>query len=67
MTDFSHNISTAKTCNTHIVLDMEVSGELGKSSDWNIETVIDWKRIVALYYQMTGKSEAAAQFDTPED
>ncbi|VDN37932.1 unnamed protein product [Gongylonema pulchrum] len=29
--------------------------ELGKSDDWNIETVIDWKRIVAMYYQMNGE------------
>uniref|UniRef100_A0A0M3IKZ0 Ion_trans domain-containing protein n=1 Tax=Ascaris lumbricoides TaxID=6252 RepID=A0A0M3IKZ0_ASCLU len=29
--------------------------ELGKSSNWNIETVIDWKRIVEMYYQMNGE------------
>ncbi|KHJ99065.1 hypothetical protein OESDEN_00942 [Oesophagostomum dentatum] len=32
-------------------------GELGASSDWNIETVIDWKRIVSMYYQMNGKRD----------
>ncbi|KAK6060902.1 hypothetical protein COOONC_01435 [Cooperia oncophora] len=30
--------------------------ELGASSDWSIETVIDWKRIVSMYYQMNGKT-----------
>ncbi|KJH52965.1 ankyrin repeat protein [Dictyocaulus viviparus] len=36
--------------------DMRGDGvELGASSDWNIETVIDWKRIVSMYYQMNGK------------
>lgn len=29
--------------------------ELGRSDDWNIETVIDWKRIVDMYYQMNGE------------
>lgn len=31
--------------------------ELGASVDWNIETVIDWKRIVSMYYQMNGKKD----------
>ncbi|EYC30061.1 hypothetical protein Y032_0005g2425 [Ancylostoma ceylanicum] len=31
--------------------------ELGASTDWNIETVIDWKRIVSMYYQMNGKKD----------
>lgn len=29
--------------------------ELGRKDDWNIETVIDWKRIVDMYYQANGK------------
>lgn len=29
--------------------------EMGKSDDWNIETVIDWKRIVEMYYQINGE------------
>ncbi|VDK70526.1 unnamed protein product, partial [Litomosoides sigmodontis] len=29
--------------------------ELGRNDDWNIETVIDWKRIVDMYYQINGK------------
>ncbi|VDM47934.1 unnamed protein product [Toxocara canis] len=28
--------------------------ELGKSANWSIETVIDWKRIVEMYYQANG-------------
>ncbi|KAK6105831.1 Ankyrin repeats (3 copies) family protein [Brugia pahangi] len=32
--------------------------ELGKSDDWNIETIIDWKRIVDMYYQINGKVDA---------
>ncbi|VDO66757.1 unnamed protein product, partial [Onchocerca flexuosa] len=28
--------------------------ELGKSDSWNIETIIDWKRVVEMYYQMNG-------------
>ncbi|WKX91296.1 hypothetical protein Q1695_009829 [Nippostrongylus brasiliensis] len=32
-------------------------GELGASSDWSIERVIDWKRIVSMYYQMNGKRD----------
>lgn len=35
----------------------EEGAELGASSDWNIETVIDWKRIVSMYYQMNGKKD----------
>ncbi|VDM95657.1 unnamed protein product, partial [Thelazia callipaeda] len=31
--------------------------ELGKSDDWSIEKVIDWKRIVDMYYQMNGEVE----------
>ncbi|KAK6730167.1 hypothetical protein RB195_006932 [Necator americanus] len=38
--------------------DMRGDGaELGASTDWNIETVIDWKRIVSMYYQMNGKKD----------
>ncbi|CAG9537301.1 unnamed protein product [Cercopithifilaria johnstoni] len=29
--------------------------ELGKGDNWNIETIIDWKRIVNMYYQINGK------------
>lgn len=29
-------------------------GELGASQDWSIENVIDWKRIVSMYYQING-------------
>ncbi|KAF1769981.1 hypothetical protein GCK72_001798 [Caenorhabditis remanei] len=29
--------------------------ELGRSADWNIETVIDWRKIVSMYYQANGK------------
>ncbi|CAC14420.3 Ion transport domain-containing protein [Caenorhabditis elegans] len=29
--------------------------ELGNSADWNIETVIDWRKIVSMYYQANGK------------
>ncbi|VBB32268.1 unnamed protein product [Acanthocheilonema viteae] len=32
--------------------------ELGKSGDWNIETIIDWKRVVDMYYQINGKVDA---------
>ncbi|GMR55553.1 hypothetical protein PMAYCL1PPCAC_25748, partial [Pristionchus mayeri] len=32
--------------------------EMGASSTWNIETAIDWKRIVEMYYQMNGKKYA---------
>ncbi|VDM58892.1 unnamed protein product [Angiostrongylus costaricensis] len=35
----------------------EEGAELGASSDWSIETVIDWKRIVSMYYQMSGRKE----------
>ncbi|CAJ0592923.1 unnamed protein product [Cylicocyclus nassatus] len=31
--------------------------ELGQITDWNIENVIDWKRIVSMYYQMNGKKD----------
>ncbi|KAK5981003.1 putative Ion channel nompc, partial [Trichostrongylus colubriformis] len=34
---------------------MRENAELGASTDWSIETVIDWKRIVSMYYQMNGK------------
>uniref|UniRef100_A0A1I7V877 ANK_REP_REGION domain-containing protein n=4 Tax=Loa loa TaxID=7209 RepID=A0A1I7V877_LOALO len=32
--------------------------ELGKSDDWNIETIIDWKRVVDMYYQTNGQVDA---------
>lgn len=36
-------------------------GELGTSADWSIESVIDWKRIVSMYYQINGiRDEEAA-------
>ncbi|CAB3407274.1 unnamed protein product [Caenorhabditis bovis] len=31
------------------------TAELGRSSDWNIETVIDWRKIVDMYYLANGK------------
>ncbi|PIC53240.1 hypothetical protein B9Z55_003026 [Caenorhabditis nigoni] len=31
--------------------------ELGRSADWNIETVIDWRKIVSMYYQANGKMD----------
>ncbi|KIH64701.1 hypothetical protein ANCDUO_04987 [Ancylostoma duodenale] len=37
--------------------------ELGASADWNIETVIDWKRIVSMYYQMNGKKDEPDEQD----
>uniref|UniRef100_A0A158PNG3 ANK_REP_REGION domain-containing protein n=1 Tax=Anisakis simplex TaxID=6269 RepID=A0A158PNG3_ANISI len=35
------------------------NAELGKSADLNIETVIDWKRIVEMYYQANGMVDKA--------
>ncbi|CAI5438376.1 unnamed protein product [Caenorhabditis angaria] len=31
------------------------TAELGRSADWNIETVIDWRKIVSMYYKANGK------------
>lgn len=37
-----------------LILEIRDNEEIGKSGNWNIETVIDWKRIVGMYYQMNG-------------
>ncbi|CAD6184374.1 unnamed protein product [Caenorhabditis auriculariae] len=39
----------------------EDRAELGHSADWNIETVIDWRKIVSMYYQMNGKKDDVAE------
>ncbi|VDK70378.1 unnamed protein product [Cylicostephanus goldi] len=31
--------------------------ELEQITDWSIENVVDWKKIVSKYYQMKGKDE----------
>ena len=38
-------------------------GELGASQDWSIESVIDWKRIVAMYYQINGIRDEETPLD----
>ncbi|XGW21641.1 hypothetical protein V3C99_004540 [Haemonchus contortus] len=43
--------------------DMRDGAELGASSDWSIETVIDWKRIVSMYYQMNGKTNETEEVE----
>ncbi|PIO68080.1 ankyrin repeat protein [Teladorsagia circumcincta] len=43
--------------------DMRAGAELGASSDWSIETVIDWKRIVSMYYQMNGKANETEELE----
>uniref|UniRef100_A0A1I7TBT6 ANK_REP_REGION domain-containing protein n=1 Tax=Caenorhabditis tropicalis TaxID=1561998 RepID=A0A1I7TBT6_9PELO len=37
--------------------------ELGRSADWNIETVIDWRKIVSMYYQANGKLDDGRNLD----
>uniref|UniRef100_W6NCU1 Ankyrin domain containing protein n=1 Tax=Haemonchus contortus TaxID=6289 RepID=W6NCU1_HAECO len=43
--------------------DMRDGAELGASSDWSIESVIDWKRIVSMYYQMNGKTNETEEVE----
>uniref|UniRef100_A0A8R1HXB3 ANK_REP_REGION domain-containing protein n=1 Tax=Caenorhabditis japonica TaxID=281687 RepID=A0A8R1HXB3_CAEJA len=40
--------------------------ELGRSADWNIETVIDWRKIVSMYYQANGKADVGRHRDDQE-
>uniref|UniRef100_A0A914DHS1 Uncharacterized protein n=1 Tax=Acrobeloides nanus TaxID=290746 RepID=A0A914DHS1_9BILA len=35
----------------------DTSEETGRSANMSIESVIDWKRIVGMYYQLNGKTQ----------
>lgn len=35
--------------------DINDNAELGHSSEWKIETVIDWRRVVEIFYQLNGR------------